>query len=446
MIFRCSGVERTGRGMALFVSVVCAALVCSCSNHENPVAGDSQVASKGFDSEKEAVAGAGKEWTFLLYAASDVGMTWAPLDKFAEYFASGPNVDAVCLQDTNGETAKMWYIDENHNTILLRDVGEVNMGSISTLAGFLEYAKMSYPAERYVLSFYGHGGGWGGACNDMDPEFGVLRMDDMKQALEGVGGVDLVLFSAPCWMGALESAYELRGCTDVYIASEHESFYAFWTTVMGSISEELNSNPGVSNIQLSRLIIDWMKKDRKSYAPYRGMHYLTMSAIQSDRMAALRDAIDDLALAYLADPARLKLQLERVRKKIIYFDNTSITDLNSILQCLLKVETDAAVRTKLETVAQKLSDAVISEIHLGKYKNAGGLSIFLPDEETADILAYYVDDMFGLDFVQDSHWDELLFELFPQTAVSEVNRSREDVFRSLCLNPERLYPQGSISR
>jgi hypothetical protein len=444
MSFHHSGVDRPLRMVVLFIAVACAALGFSCSTYESPVDAEETAVSNDFYPAKNTAAG--KEWTFLLYAASDVGMTWAPLTTFAEHFASGPGVDALCLQDKNGETAKMWYIDGDHNTVLLEDIGEVNMGSVTTLTDFLEYAMTNYPAERYIISFYGHGGGWGGACNDMDPEFGVLRMDDMKQALQGAGGVDLVLFSAPCWMGALESAYELRGCTDVYIASEHLSGYMFWTDVMSSISEELNSNPNIANLKLSRLILDWMKKDRKNYAPYRGMQYLTMSAIRMDRMDALREAIDDLALAYLVDPARLKMQLETVRKKIVYFDNTSITDLNSILQLLLKVETDVSIRTKLETVAQRLSDAVIAEMHLGKYKDAGGLTIFLPDEATADVLAYYVHEMFGLDFVLDSHWDELLAELFPEAAAFDMDRTLEEVFEALWVEPVQSKPDGSLPR
>ncbi len=429
--------DRAIGAVVLFVAVVGTALVCSCSNQENPVGADDGVVLNTAYQGWKTDATSGKKWTFLLYAAADVGMTWAPLNDFAEHFASGAGVDALCLQDKNGETAKVWYIDENHNTVLLEDIGEVNMGSTATLSDFLDYAKTNFPAERYIISFYGHGGGWGGACNDMDPEFGVLRMDNMKQALQGCGGVDLVLFSAPCWMGALESAYELRNCTDVYIASEHESFYSFWRTVMRSISEELNSNADISNYQLARLIIDWMEKDRKSYAPYYGMQYLTMSAIRMDRMEALRDAIDDLALAYLADPPRLKMLLESVRKKIVYFDNTSITDLNSIMLCLDKVETDIALKTKLENVSQHLSDAVISEIHLPKYKNAGGLTIFLPDETNADIIAYYVHEMFGLDFVLDSHWDELLLELFPSAAADDIQRSLDEVFPTLWVRPSQ---------
>lgn len=270
MNFHRSRLEFYIRVCILFAVAAGMAGMYSCSGHENPIDVVSSVELDHAYSGNAMVSPVAKKWTFLLYAAADAGPMFNPLQLFASQFSSGDGVNGLCLQDTYGETAKIWYIDENHNTILKEDIGEVNMGSVKTLSYFLMYAKAHYPADRYIISFYGHGGGWGGACNDYDPSFDVLRMDDMKEALMGAGGADLVLFSAPCLMGAFESAYELRECTDVYIASEHMSFYSFWRTVMASISGELNFNPDIANHELGRLIIDWMASDRKSYKIYGG--------------------------------------------------------------------------------------------------------------------------------------------------------------------------------
>jgi hypothetical protein len=387
--------------------------MCACSSHEDPVGADETVALREARAAMSASAAPEKEWTFMLYGSADAGPMYNPLYDFAEQFPSGPGVNALCFVDTYDGTAKVWYIDEDRNPVLLEDVGEVNMGSVTTLSDFLDYAKTNYPAKRYIVSFYGHGGVWGGACTDMDPSFGVLRMPAMKQALGGAGGVDLVMFSAPCTMGALENAYQLKDCSDVYIASEHLSGYMFWTTAMGSISKELRSNPAVSNVELGRKIIGWIEEEKKSYVRYGGRQYLTMSAIRTDRLDGLREAIDELAHVYMENPARLKAQLDRVRNKIVFFDETWIVDLNSMLLHLHRVETDPVARAALENVMEHLSVALIAQLHHPKFRNIGGLSIFLPDEASTDILTYYVHDVFGLDFVLDSQWDELLFGMFP---------------------------------
>jgi hypothetical protein len=421
MNVRGSLLERSIRISMLLAVIAGATVMYSCSDRESPVDVMNGIAPDHACSENMMKATAQK-WTFLLYAAADAGSNmFSPLQSFAEQFSSGGGVDALCLEDTYGETAKIWYIDQDHNTVLLEDLGEVNMGSVTTLSSFLEYAKSHFPADRYIISFYGHGGAWGGACNDYDPSFDVLRMNDMKEALMGAGGVDLVLFSAPCLMGAFESAYELRECTDVYMGSEGLSFYSFWTTVMGSISETLNANPNIQNYELARLIIDWMANDKNSYTLLGGMRYLTMSAVRTDRLRRLSDAIDELALGYMSDPERFRALVEAVRKKITYFDNPSITDLNSVLLNLYEEETDIALRITLEKARQHLSDAIIAEIHFPKYKDIQGLSIFLPDESTVGVLQYYVADEYGLDFVQDTHWDELLLCAFPPVETTQFD-------------------------
>jgi len=405
----------------LLALLILAAGMYSCSDNESPVEVMNGVGSNPACNESMMKAPTQK-WTFLLYAAADAGPNvYSPLQSFAEQFSTGENVDALCLEDTYGETAKIWHIGEDHKTILLEDLGEVNMGSAATLSSFLEYAKSHYPADRYIISFYGHGGAWGGACPDIDPSFDVLRMNDMKEALTGAGGVDLVLFSAPCLMGTFEGAYELRECTDVYIGSEGLSNYSFWKTVMGSISLELNANPNVRNHELGKLIIDWMAEDKSSYQLYGGMQYLTMSAVRTDRLRRLSDALDELALGYMSDPGRFRTLLDSVRDRIIYFDSIWIADLNSLLLNLYEVETDTGVRDKLENAMERLSGVIIAEIHLSKYRNVQGLSVFLPDESTANILPYYVDDEYGLDFVQDAHWDELLFCIFPPTETTRTD-------------------------
>ena len=132
---------------------------------------------------------------------------------------------------------------------------EVNMGDYQTLRDFLDYAKSKCAAERYILSFYDHGSGWEGACIDITSGDDLLLMDEIQRALTDAGGVDMVCFSAPCLMGALESVYELRNCTEVYIGSEETSGYIWWWYTMGDICETLKQNPDITNLEFADIII-----------------------------------------------------------------------------------------------------------------------------------------------------------------------------------------------
>ena len=155
--------------IVLFIMAACVAWLCSCSNVQDP--SDSGQSVKKTSGIKSAAmnAASDEKWTFLLYIAADVAGTIDPFEYYAAQLHSGDNLNVLIFDDRIGETAKIWFIDENHNAVLREDVGEVNMGSASTLAYFLDYAKTNCPADRYIISFYGHGGAWSGACPDTDP-------------------------------------------------------------------------------------------------------------------------------------------------------------------------------------------------------------------------------------------------------------------------------------
>jgi hypothetical protein len=79
-------------------------------------------------------------------------------------------------------------------------------------------------------------------------------MDEFQKALEETGGVDIICFT-PCLMGAVESAYELRNCTNVYIGNEAGGSYCFWRFMTGDLCTLLNENSNISNVNLGKSII-----------------------------------------------------------------------------------------------------------------------------------------------------------------------------------------------
>ena len=104
-----------------------------------------------------------KKWTFMFYDDADF-QGYDPLTdsyggiSFAEAAYSGETVDVIVLQDTDAGPATLWYIDEHHQLENLEDMGEVNMGDAATLQHLVDYGKNKFPADRYVLALYNHGG------------------------------------------------------------------------------------------------------------------------------------------------------------------------------------------------------------------------------------------------------------------------------------------------
>ena len=305
------------------------------------------------------------------------------------------------LQDTYGGPAYYWYIDENHTADLLEDVGEVNMGSYQTLSDFISYGKEFFPADRYLLSFYDHGGGWQGVCWD-DTSNDHLTMDEVQTALASTGGVDVICHTAPCLMGAFESVYELRECVDVYIGSEEGSGYAWWGYIISDICDMLEEDSDIDTITLGEQIIDviWEDHDRWEYK-----EAITMSAIRTDKMEDLALSLDILAQNFLTHVNSSFEKIRSIYDDVQYFSSGGILDIYDFAERYRQVESDQHVYEDASTVMQCLTESVISECHGSDHPDAHGLTIYLPSDSLS---SEYANPSYGLDFSNDTVWDEFI--------------------------------------
>lgn len=350
-----------------------------------------------------------KKWTFMFYDDADFYHAFDPLDSFAKQAYSGENLSVIVLQDKEHDPAKMWYIDENHNKNLLQEMGEINMGNYETLKDFIEFCKNNFSADRYIISFYDHGMGWEGACSD-DTSNDQLTMDEMQKALTETGGVDIVCFSAPCIMGALESIYELRDCTDVYIGSEEYSGYGWWMDIMGPLCDELNQYTDKSNIELGDLIIHLI--DSNSYNQSFTRENMTMSAIRTDKMNDLGNAIDTLSLDIINNFNNSYDLIRSIYKEVQPFHSGRILDIYDLAEKYLNVETNQTIIHDLEYVLENLTESIIAESHGSNKSGAHGLSINFPNPLHPIYNTTYGDFEYGLDFANDTHWNELLKKIW----------------------------------
>lgn len=139
--------------------------------------------------------------------------------------------------------------------VLEKDLGLLNTTDPDTLADFVRWTAGAYPADRYGLILWNHGGGTmlGFGADEYYPG-DSLYLQDIQQAL-GESGVsmDFIGFDA-CLMGTLEAAYMLEPYADYMIASEEMEpgsgwYYTDWLTTLGK-------NPGIHTEALGRQIVD----------------------------------------------------------------------------------------------------------------------------------------------------------------------------------------------
>jgi len=354
-----------------------------------------------------APGGAGETWTLLFYDDADFS-GYDPLEHFANDTASGDHLNVLVLQDGYGDPAELYHVGADHTLTMLEDWGEANMGSYVTLRDFIAFGKANYPADRYLLAVYDHGMAWDGACID-STDGDWLRMDEFKQALEATGGVDILAFTAPCTMGAMESVYELKDQVELYIGSENFSGYILWFKVMEPLCAMLNTPPQPSVLEIGEEIIRLAEENNVFWVG----EYYTLSAIRTDRVDAAAAALDQLAADLLDRLPGCLPTLSQARGMAKHFNTeswynraaSSDVDIVDFARQMAAVETDPVLLADLEAVIQAFGEAVVAEMHGTRIHEATGLTLYFPCDGRYHDPTY---NTTGLDFVHDLGWDELL--------------------------------------
>lgn len=155
----------------------------------------------------------------------------------------------------SASTNQRWKVENGGLVALDKNVGSKQMTDPNTLVDFIDFAKTSYPADRYMLIFWDHGGGSvsGYGYDELYPNR-TMTIDEISNALKKTGiTYDFVGFDA-CLMAGMETAMAVEPCADYLIASEETEpgtgwYYTNWLTA-------LSKNTSISTVDLAKKIID----------------------------------------------------------------------------------------------------------------------------------------------------------------------------------------------
>ncbi len=149
------------------------------------------------------------------------------------------------------------YQIQNGKLRLLKDnAGNGAMTDPATLSAFLKWGAQQFPANRYDLIFWDHGGGSisGYGYDEKYPNAGSMTIAGIDKALKNSGVTfDFIGFDT-CLMATVETGLVAAKYADYMIASEETEpgvgwYYTEWLT-------ELSANPGMPTLQLGKIIID----------------------------------------------------------------------------------------------------------------------------------------------------------------------------------------------
>ncbi len=212
--------------------------------------------------------------------------------------------------DIRTDVLQRWVYDpyEYLETAVIHLQEEVPLASMSdpeTLADFIRWSAENYPAKKYMLVMWDHGGGSRtGILVDELFNNDILYLYELGQALEDSGvHLEAVLFDA-CLMANIETAYVIKDSANWMIASE-EVVTGAGTAIKFWLSELCN-RPRISGEILGRLICDSAQEKCADMGDEQGAQLLTWSVIKLNEMDAVTECMEQMfhvtTEAYMRDP------------------------------------------------------------------------------------------------------------------------------------------------
>ncbi len=273
----------------------------------------------------------------------------------------------------------------------LSDQGNLNMGDPTTLQNFITRGMSNYPAEKYVLILWDHGGGAIGNPttgvtfgNDENHNDG-LSLPEFKQALQNAYNTtgkkfDIIGFDA-CLMATLETAHTVNPYAKYLVASEELEPGHGWDYT--NILSAIKSNPSIGGSALGQVIADGYKAHALAVGP-QSEPTITLSVVDLSLIPNVITSLEALANAAGSDlqnngqSARITIAKGRSNAedygssegKPSYFDMVDLKHIASNLAITYPTQTNNLIAA--------VNSAVIYKVNGKARPNANGLSIFLP--------------------------------------------------------------------
>ncbi len=314
-------------------------------------------------------------FTYLVYMAADNNLTFAGLGDLEELEAVGSSdsVNVVVQAEFSPTELGLFGLTSsdinrpNFNTFRYKvdqgsavagpdgpvvDIGPTDMSDPASLEDFIEWAEANYPADRFALVLWNHGGGFLGLIEDQTQGNGtMMSLTELRSALSG-GGVrfDLIDFDM-CLMGGIETALATEGYADHLVFSEELIPGAGnpYDRVVG----QLRANPTMDGEALAATTVE------EYMAEYSGGRAsVTRSAFDLGRMEPLKVAWDGLARELSANLATYRSSLEQVIPQTQGYEYRYLRDMGDFALRLEQAGAPQPLAGHLEAVRSALSLAV----------------------------------------------------------------------------------------
>ena len=156
----------------------------------------------------------------------------------------------------SSSTHQIWQVKGGQLVNVKDNLGSKSMTDPAVLRDYIRWCAKNYPATRYELILWDHGGGSvsGYGYDENFASSGSMSLAGLDKALKGAGvKFDFIGFDA-CLMATAETALTVAQYADYLIASEETEpgvgwYYTDWLTALGQ-------DPSMPTVELGRRIVD----------------------------------------------------------------------------------------------------------------------------------------------------------------------------------------------
>ena len=261
------------------------------------------------------------EWTVMLYlcGADLESNERMATNNLAAVARTAPVPEVNFIIETGG--AKEWHSQElgmevdpsrlerwSYTDQGFTKVGEAELASLaekSTLEDFLTWTAEHYPAKKYQLLLWDHGGGSiKGVVFDELYGDSSLQLYDIADALED-SGVHLENFMTDtCLMATLETAEAVAPYAEYYVGCE-ETLSSYGSNYTGFL-QYLYDYPECDGAQLGKKVCSSSEQMYSDLGGEADLGFFTMSLIDLSKVSGVREAFDNYICeveSLLDDPA-----------------------------------------------------------------------------------------------------------------------------------------------
>ena len=360
-----------------------------------------------------------KDWTVMVFMNADNNLSSYGVEDLEEATEAGSSEHANIVFQVDlahGEPCRRYYIEQGE-ALLLEDLGEIDMGQMSSVIDFVQMCKEDYPAEKYLLIMWNHGSGWRRTRNNpdirgisFDEESGnyinTLELAEGMREIKTILGkkLDILAFDA-CLMQMVEVAWAVKDTADLMIASEQTEpvggyYYKDAFEILGR-----ESSPSAKEFA-DHIVREYCKAYNDGA---QGDKSTTQSWVDLRKIAPLKSAIDDLSQKAFGKYSDELFNIQFKVSKFYYPENKDLIHFMKLIQEFVPDEEIKEAAASVENAADDFVGLAMTSKGSGMlapdYSETYGTAIYFPSRDYS-----FKEQYLKLGFSKASKWDEFMRE------------------------------------